>query len=132
MAPSKGRPHSPVQIQKLMFLVEQEAPVVSEGDHFDFQPYDYGPFDKDVYRVLDDMAAEGFVTIDRGGYVRTFALTPLGYVRGNELFEQLETATQNYLRAASTFVLKQGFYSLVSAIYKAYPDMRENSVLRST
>ena len=48
LAPAKHAPHSPVQVQKLIFLIDRNIPREVGGPHFDFQPYNYGPFDKAV------------------------------------------------------------------------------------
>src|SRR5207248_1751684 len=52
----------PVQVQKLLFLIDREASALVGGPHFDFKPYDYGPFDRAVYVELDALSAQGFVS----------------------------------------------------------------------
>ena len=49
-ASAGGRRHTPVQAQKLLFLLDREVP--SLGTPFKFIPYHYGPFDPEVYDVL--------------------------------------------------------------------------------
>ena len=131
LAPAQGKQHSPVQVQKLLFLLDREAFQLVDGPHFNFQPYNYGPFDKAVYQVLDELDKDELVTIRSSGWQRTYALTPTGQNDGDRLLGKLPDAAQNYIRSASAFVLKLNFLELVSAIYKAYPDMQENSILRS-
>ena len=46
---------SPVQVQKYFFLLDQNVPEELVGERFNFEAYDYGPFDKAVYKVLDEM-----------------------------------------------------------------------------
>ena len=132
LAPVQGKQHSPVQVQKLLFLLDREASQLVDGPHFNFEPYNYGPFDKAVYQVLDALDEDELVTIRSGGWQRTYALTPTGQNEGDRLLGELSDAAQDYIRRASTFVLKLNFLQLVSAIYKAYPDMRTNSILRSS
>ena len=129
MAPSEGKPYSPVQIQKLLFLVDREAEL-DGGPHFNFEPYSYGPFDKAVYVELENLDAKALVTVSHGGWNRTFALTPKGQARGKKVLKSLSPEISDYIRRASDFVLKLSFAKLVSAIYKAYPEMKENSVFR--
>ena len=128
MAPARGAPYSPVRVQKLLFLIDRECPDLTSGPRFTFEPYNYGPFDKTVYQELDALEQHGDVTVCHNGWTRTFALTPIGQAQGDRLFEQLDPSGQEYLRQASDFVLKHGFSGLVSAIYKAYPDMQANSI----
>ena len=131
LAPSQGKQHSPVQVQKLLFLLDREAAKPVNGPHFNFEPYNYGPFDKAVYQVLNELDENGLVTIRSGGWQRTYALTPTGQNEGDSLLDGLSDSAKDYIRRASFFVLKLNFLQLVSAIYKAYPDMRKNSILRS-
>ncbi len=131
LAPAQGKQHSPVQAQKLLFLLDREVPQLVDGPHFNFEPYNYGPFDKAVYQVLDELDEDELVTIRSGGWQRTYALTPTGQKKGDRLMGELSEEDQDYIRRASVFVLKLNFLQLVSAIYKAYPDMQKNSILRS-
>jgi uncharacterized protein len=50
---------SPVQVQKLLFLIDREVPAFVDGPHFAFAPYDYGPFDARVYGELDRLEELG-------------------------------------------------------------------------
>ena len=131
LAPAHGKQHSPVQAQKLLFLLDREVSQLVDGQHFNFEPYNYGPFDKAVYQVLDELDEDELVTIRSGGWQRTYALTPTGQNEGDRLLGELSDSAQDYIKRASVFVLKLNFLQLVSAIYKAYPDMQKNSVLRS-
>ena len=129
MSPANGAEYSPVQIQKLLFVLDRELGEDIGGPYFNFVAYDYGPFDKRVYTVLEDLAVLDKVTItDSGQKYSYYALTPTGLITGKKSIQQLDHKTQNYIVALSSFVRKCTFSQLVSAIYKAYPEMRENSV----
>lgn len=131
LAPARGKPHSPVQVQKLLFLLDREAAELVGGPHFKFEPYNYGPFDKGVYSVLEELDADELLTIRSDGWKRSYALTSVGQQEGEALFGTLTEPAQEYIQRASDFVRALNFSQLVSAIYKAYPDMRENSIIRS-
>jgi uncharacterized protein len=131
MAPGGGYRYAPVQVQKLFFLIDRQIPQLVDGPHFDFQPYHYGPFDRSVYDQLDELALQGLVTIDSTSSPRTFALTADGVERGNAFFAGLSEPARDFMGRASHFVRTQSFASLVSAIYKAFPEMRANSVFQS-
>ena len=50
MGAADGRPFSPVQLQKAVFLIDRNMPNVFDANsRFAFAPYDYGPFDREVY-----------------------------------------------------------------------------------
>ena len=77
---------SPVQVQKLFFLLDREISQFVGGPYFDFEPYDFGPFDKDVYGVLDRLDLSGLVEKTSGDRYRRYSLTPEGLARGRGLF----------------------------------------------
>ena len=133
MAPADGDPHSPVQMQKLLFLLDREAAKLINGPNgprFKFEPYHYGPFDRDIYKVLEKLDADGLVTVRSDGWKRMYALTPKGQKQGDGLFDKLSKPARQYIQDSSSFVRKLDFMQLVSSIYQKYPDMRVNSVLR--
>jgi len=130
LAPAKCKYHSPVQIQKLFFLFEENISKKLGGKVFNFQPYNYGPFDKKVYDVLESLEREEYVEIDRSSRWYEYRLTDLGQEKADSLFEDLETNTKTYLTELSDFILNHSFSELVRAVYKEYPKMRENSVFQ--
>ncbi len=133
LAAAEGRPYQPVQIQKAMFLLARNLPeLVDEGPSFAFEPYDYGPFDMEVYNVADDLKRQGLAEIGHSnlGRWKTYAATGAGIRAGNRALDSMTVRAQTYLREVSAWVLGQSFSSLVRSIYDAYPDMRVNSVFR--
>lgn len=131
MSPAGGGRYSPVQIQKLLFLIDREISDLVGGPWFAFQPYHYGPFDKRVYAILEALAEQGQVEIgDCLTNCRSYALTPEGLVSGREALGTLAAPAQDFIKRASEFVRGNNFAALVAAIYKAYPDMRRNSVFQ--
>jgi uncharacterized protein len=130
LSPAKGDFYTPVQVQKLLFLLDREIPDLIGGQHFNFQPYNYGPFDKAVYMVLESLSLEGMVEINEDAGWKRYRLTPLGQEKGNGLFETLDGSAKNYITKVSDFVRRLPFTELVRSIYKAYPEMKVNSVFR--
>jgi uncharacterized protein len=131
MFPGGGYRYTPVQVQKLLFLIDRQIPRQVGGPHFNFEPYHYGPFDIDVYAQLDRLAGDGFVAINQYSSPRTFTLTAGGAVKGSAALDSLPAPTRDFIVTTSLFVQAQSFSSLVSAIYKAFPDMKQNSVFQS-
>jgi len=129
--PEAGYCYSPVQVQKLLFLLERQIPAAFNGPHFHFQPYHYGPFDSAVYQQLEQSAARGLVLIDHSGSPRSFILTAEGAALGNRALHALPSQVREFVDRTCHFVRTQSFSSLVSSIYKAFPEMRANSVFQS-
>ena len=119
----------PVRIQKLLFLVDREIPQFVEGPRFEFKPYDYGPFDKDVYQELDTLSIEGEVTIDHSARYRRYALTSSGHAQGEAMLAELPESVSLYLEDVAGWCLSRTFRQLLSAIYERYPDMAVNSIV---
>lgn len=131
LAPAVGAPHSPVQVQKLLFLIDSNLSSLLGGPSFDFQPYHYGPFDRGVYATLEDLAKQGLVEMTQGqGNWRDYRLTTEGQSRAVQVLGGLDERAQRYIQKASDFVRSLSFPELVSAIYKAYPEMRARSVFQ--
>src|SRR5438477_7187511 len=78
-----GAAFTPVQIQKAMFLASDKVPDAFDPDsRYDFQPYDYGPFDQQVYSDVEELKRRGLAQIDQqpGTRWRTYAATQRGVV----------------------------------------------------
>lgn len=132
LSPAKGEFHTPVQVQKLIFLIESNISEYLGGRHFKFKPYHYGPFDKNVYEELRGLAEEGYVDIVETQGWSSYRLTAKGQKEGDKLFKSLEKEDiRKYIKDVSEFVRSLSFTDLVAAIYKAYPEMRKNSVFIS-
>jgi uncharacterized protein len=121
---------TPVQVQKLFFLLDREAAHLIEGPHFNFEPYDYGPFDRAVYDGLDDLARQGLVHVENSGRYRVYALTQDGYIAGDNVLDELPANAQDYLVSVSDWIRRLSFQQLVAAIYNRYPEMKAKSVFR--
>jgi|ERR1035437_266475 hypothetical protein len=133
LASAAGEVFTPVQIQKLLFLLERRLwPNHELGPYFNFAAYDYGPFDADVYVVLENLQKKGLVEIFNEPHLRwnKYKSTTKGAAEGKAVLQSLGEDVRNYLQALSEFVRGLSFAELVGAIYKAYPEMKVNSVFR--
>jgi hypothetical protein len=121
---------SPVQIQKHFFLIDKNISSRIGGPFFNFVPYDYGPFDKSLYEELKSLASKGLVdicmTLSSPG--RYYKLSAEGQIKAAELSATQDKDVLEYIGKLSDFVRSLSFGDLVSAIYKAYPEMKVNSV----
>lgn len=119
----------PVHAQKLFFLLDDRVGPRVGGKYFDFRPYDYGPFDREVYDELNELCSLEEVAVDRDWKgLRTYRVTPEGAKRGRSLLSTMADDVQDSITKYAVWVTGQSFASLVSAIYAAYPAMKVNSV----
>ena len=133
LAANPGTSFEPVQIQKLLFLLDENLAATQGKKHFAFEPYDYGPFDKIVYEELETLETHGLVQIIAisGNFSRRkYSLTLEGQEKGEKALEKFEPKAQEYIKNLSNWVRKLSFAQLVGSIYKAYPDMRVNSIFQ--
>ena len=130
LAPAEGATHSPVQVQKLLFLIDKNIPELVKGPLFNFEPYDYGPFDTAVYEVIDGLAAEGLVEVveESGRSWKRYRLSETGQAAGKKALNSISKKGREYIEEVSRYVRSLTFAQLVSAIYRAYPEMKVNSV----
>jgi len=132
LSASNGALHTPVQIQKLLFLIDKKVDGLPGAPYFNFTAYDYGPFDKEIYSVLGQLGADGDVEILQNPVSRLsqYRLSSQGQTKGQELLEALDQEKAGYIKELSQYVRSLSFAELVSAIYREFPEMKVNSVFR--
>lgn len=138
MAPAGTAVHTPVQVQKLAFLIDRLIGETIGGTGFHFKPWHYGPFDKAVYGVLEELERDELVEInDMSAQMQPtqYRLTDLGEREGADLLQALRERspdTAEYIETLSRWVRDQSFASLLRAIYAKFPEMAVNSVFKDS
>ena len=122
----------PVHVQKFFFLIDRRLSDAIGGEYFAFTPYDYGPFDQNVYQELDCLSAKGLLEVQHGApwEPRTYHLTEEGVTAGKELLNEIPEEAREPISRLSIFIRGLSFRDLISAIYRAYPEMKVNSVFK--
>ncbi len=121
--------YQPVQIQKIVFLLQDRG---LKERVFNFTPFDYGPFDPQIYKSLEELSDEGLVEIIGEPFAkyRRYRLKPEGAEKAKTALNKLSPQNQEYVGRLYNWVKGLSFAQLVGAIYADYPDMRINSVFR--
>jgi hypothetical protein len=130
---AKNKGLSPVQLQKSLFLLERRLPERELGEQFyEFEPYNYGPFDVKVYRDAEALEDLGLITITQSETRRwkNYQTTPGGLDLATHLRTQASPRAIAYLDEIVNWVLGLSFRDLVRAVYDAYPEFRVNSVFQ--
>lgn len=132
LATADGGVFAPVQVQKLFFLLDKKVPKRVGGPYFEFQPYDYGPFDKAIYSELEALQQQGLVKIEfvPSAAGRYYSLTPSGQEKGEVQLDEFEDDIKDYMFKLSGWIRSLSFAELVGSVYKEFPEMRENSVFQ--
>jgi hypothetical protein len=132
LAAAEGEPLSPAQYQKSLFLLGRAYPTeIAGGSYYDFEPYNYGPFDAAVYSDADELERRGLVQISRsqGGW-KEYAATSAGLARASELERGVPPKVADYIRRVVTWARGLSFADLVRAVYNSYPEMKANSIFK--
>ena len=124
---AEGDPISPVQLQKVAFLVGQECADYLPQSYYKFVPYDYGPFSAKLYQDAELLEKQGLISIDvnsNGGWKEYSATFRSSSADTNSIPE----IVTNYIDRAVEWAMKLTFRELVSSIYYNFPEYRENSI----
>jgi uncharacterized protein YwgA len=132
LAASPTRTLTPVQLQKALFLVAQEAKSLAPTSFYAFEKYNYGPFSSEIYDDIGGLRQLDLVEIvhPSGSWVRHYQLTEKGVEHAAEIQGKLKPKLVRYLSDVTKWVTSLDFQSLVRAIYKKYPEYRKNSIFR--
>jgi uncharacterized protein len=133
LASSRGSQFSPVQIQKLLFLIDRRVGRDIGGPFFNFEPYKFGPFDKGIYDTLDSLVAGKLVAevSSKESKWKLYQPTASGQAKGEKLLLGLARQPKLEVCDLSQYVLKMSFHDLIAAIYREYPDMQARSIFRA-
>ena len=132
--PIEGR----TRLQKLVFLMQKRLEEAGEDplqtDDYEFIPYDYGPFSKELYDDLDEIMARNMVegreeNLDEDKVKYDYKIQEDGeqWVRDQLAKEE----AQRVLRLAEEIKDEYGdvyLSDLIDEVYSRYPKYAENSI----
>lgn len=131
--PSDGDPLDQIRVMKGMFLLSQHPDhPIHQQQMYEFEPYDWGPFDSTVYRDLDVLQVRGFLTAHRApksSQIR-YGLTAAGEIEAARFRQSQPDALIALVDAVRLRVVSQTFRALLTDIYEAFPDYAVKSLLR--
>lgn len=132
LAVAKGKPLSPVQLQKSLFLLGQTHRDLVGSPYYDFQPYHFGPFDSSVYEDAATLATEGLAVISTAPHGRwqEYRASPDGVEQAKVLLAEAPEVVTSYLERTVDWCRSLSFQQLVRAVYAEYPEFRQNSVFQ--
>ncbi len=101
------------------------------GDaRYDFEPYNYGPYSRDIYTDLDRLLSAGYVEAEEvaGQSWKRYSVTANGAEAYRRASAQFEADAVEYIGRVRKYVGDLSFRTLLTKVYKAYPDYAVNSV----
>lgn len=126
--------HGRTRLQKFVFLIQQEL----EGavsSRYNFIPYDYGPFSKELAEDMNRLEDEGFIQKQErrvgGNIEHVYQITDEGIDEVNELKKEFvhNEETENLSEELIDEWNSQSLKRLLSYVYYTYPAYAEESVL---
>lgn len=124
LSTSDGDPWVSSQLLKVFFLLDRKIPEETGGPHWNFQPFDYGPYDVTVFRTLDTLVMKGLVLTQRDGYlIQSYRSSVKGHRQGEEELKKLPERAQDYIQKLSEWIRALSFVQSVAAIRKDFPEM---------
>jgi hypothetical protein len=126
LAAAERRSFHPAHLQKSLFLIDYKLPRL-----FD-QRYDFRPYDKEVYVDADALQRAGLVSITRqpGEWYRTYRVTAEGLRTGHSILAAMPPQSAQFVRQIVGLVTSLPFRDFVSAIYRAFPELKVNGVFK--
>ena len=125
---------SPLQLQKSLFLIGKNLSDELGDSYYTFVPYNYGPFDAQVYSDAQYLIQQGLVRSYQitGRNWSYYTITETGqrianHVRQTELSER----ASQYVTRVISWIKSLTFAQLLAAIYQAYPEYKAKSVFVS-
>jgi uncharacterized protein YwgA len=126
------------RLQKLVFLLEQNLNDTSaaslDSSDYNFIPYDYGPFSKELYDDLDSLEEHGLIEVEEepmadGKVKYVYRLTGQGrsWVRG-QLADSSADTTHSLAESLASEYEDMLLSELIDEVYAEYPEYAENSV----
>ena len=129
-AGGKGASFSVVQIQKLAFLIDQEASNLIGEHHFQFSPGALGPSDARIHEELVALIRSGEILVDQRRSILALSLTTQGLQRGIQCLQNLSGEARQAITDRARWVLSSSLAGLLGAIFDRYPDMAANNKIR--
>lgn len=127
-----GKPVTPVQLQKSLFLMGKAGLPEVPTPFYSFEAYHYGPFSVEIYEDTERLRQEGLVirTPATDGQWKETTISTQGQLKAHTLAKELSAGTKEFIQAVVQWVQSLSFNDLVRTIYKVYPEFRQNSVFQ--
>lgn len=133
--PIEGR----TRLQKMVFVVQRELAKeedLREDQQYDFFPYDYGPFSKELADAIDEMIEEGLLDEepveydDEGNVKYLYEIKPDGRsVVNRELDrDRVENVIDTIRQIKSRYNDELSLPEVIDEVYSKYPEYAEDSV----
>ncbi len=124
-------PWTQIPFEKAAFLLQKSGVDVPEFD-YKFTAYSYGPFDPQVTADLDNLVAQGCLTVRSMPYskAKEYRLTDWGRKRVADLKTEVSAEHREVVIQVATRVTGKPYTDMLEELYDEFPDMAKRSVFR--
>lgn len=119
-----------IRMQKAIFLLTQRG-APSWRDAYDYRPYNWGPYCRDLTDDLTAMVQAGVLRVSHAGKASTYGhyvTTDVGEQVANQFWRSLEPREAEFIRSVLSYVTHKDFNGLLQEVYEAYPDYASRSI----
>lgn len=129
---ARGKALSPVQLQKVLFLLGERQRSFVGKQYYHFIPHNYGPFDRLIYVDAKRLQDRGLIAIEEvpGQRWGEYAGTSTGMAIAEQLRADVPASVIECLDGLVGWARRCTFDELVNAVYEEFPGMRQNSIFR--
>jgi len=120
---------TPVKLQKSLFLIGKAFPELTKN-YYSFIPYNYGPFDKEVYSDADLLTDGGLVSSSESNGLRIYTISEKGVNAAEKVLEDAPPEFTNYLQQVISWIQPLSFQVLISSVYARFPEYKVNSIFQ--
>lgn len=118
----------PIQIQKAMFKFAKESGA-NKTEVYPFIPYNWGPCSMEIYDDLSQLREEGLIElVPSGRGWNIYRLTKEGEKKSEALGKSSGSNLMEKLNSIREYVVSRDFETLLSDIYKDYPEFAGESL----
>ena len=114
-----------IRLMKGMFLFQEEGDAPPEVD-YQFRPYDYGPFTREVYDDIEELTRRGLVIESRDR--KSFRVTQAGRRCAEET--GLDPEAVERLQQLRVELCDLSFRDVLKRVYEAHPESAARSVAK--
>lgn len=114
-------------IQKLFFVMEKEKQI--SLNLFQYAPYNYGPFSKELSEAINELIEEGLIKETKIEDYYLYQITEKGKAEARSQ-DTIPLNKQKVINQICQYVKKFKIKDLIRHIYQKYPETTVNSLLK--
>lgn len=113
--------------QFFVFVTEVKSDL---QEHFNFIPFDYGPYSFVLTQIINDLVNEDYIVVEKSDDRQDFILTNKGVEKAEMLSKNLDEKTKQTLENLRREATQLGYRGVLRYVYSRYPEYTTASKIR--